>query len=173
MKYQKRYKPKTKFEKFLKVYFIIGILVIVLTGVYAGVKSMQRKKEAASETIIHTVAVPKISLKKTEWVGKKRFVDCEFEPIKGAKRYYIAMSSNRNYTDYTEISGEPDNTKTLCFVSNKADGKPDIPNMSVSEPSYPEIKDIQIGVKYYQLKQMKKWQQIIKRTLIRSQQDLF
>ena len=51
MKYQKRYKPKTKFEKFLKVYFIIGILVIVLTGVYAGVKSMQRKKEAASETI--------------------------------------------------------------------------------------------------------------------------
>lgn len=104
MKYQKRYKPKTKFEKFLKVYFIIGILVIVLTGVYAGVKSMQRKKEAASETIIHTVAVPKISLKKTEWVGKKRFVDCEFEPIKGAKRYYIAMSSNRNYTDYTEIS---------------------------------------------------------------------
>ena len=41
MKYQKRYKPKTKFEKFLKVYFIIGILVIVLTGVYAGVKSMQ------------------------------------------------------------------------------------------------------------------------------------
>lgn len=53
MKYQKRYKPKTKFEKFLKVYFIIGILVIVLTGVYAGVKSMQRKKEVASETIIH------------------------------------------------------------------------------------------------------------------------
>lgn len=51
MKYQKRYKPKTKFEKFLKVYFIIGILVIVLTGVYAGVKSMQRKKEVASETI--------------------------------------------------------------------------------------------------------------------------
>ena len=98
MKYQKRYKPKTKFEKFLKVYFIIGILVIVLTGVYAGVKSMQRKKEAASETIIHTVAVPKISLKKTEWAGKKRFVDCEFEPIKDAKRYYIAMSSNRNYT---------------------------------------------------------------------------
>lgn len=49
MKYQKRYKPKTKFEKFLKVYFIIGILVIVLTGVYAGVKSMQRKKEVASE----------------------------------------------------------------------------------------------------------------------------
>ena len=70
MKYQKRYKPKTKFEKFLKVYFIIGILVILLTGVYAGVKSMQRKKEAASETIIHTVAVPKISLKKTEWAGK-------------------------------------------------------------------------------------------------------
>ena len=103
MKYQKRYKPKTKFEKFLKVYFIIGILVIVLTGVYAGVKSMQRKKEAASETIIHTVAVPKISLKKTEWAGKKRFVD------------YIAMSSNRNYTDYTEISGEPDNTKNIVF----------------------------------------------------------
>lgn len=46
MKYQKRYKPKTKFEKFLKVYFIIGILVIVLTGVYAGVKSMQRKQGA-------------------------------------------------------------------------------------------------------------------------------
>ena len=115
MKYQKRYKPKTKFEKFLKVYFIIGILVIVLTGVYAGVKSMQRKKEAASETIIHTVAVPKISLKKTEWAGKKRFVDCEFEPIKDAKRYYIAMSSNRNYTDYAEISGEPDNTKNIVF----------------------------------------------------------
>lgn len=89
--------------------------MIVLTGVYAGVKSMQRKKEVASETIIHTVAVPKISLKKTEWVGKKRFVDCEFEPIKGAKRYYIAMSSNRNYTDYTEISGEPDNTKNIVF----------------------------------------------------------
>lgn len=115
MKYQKRYKPKTKFEKFLKVYFIIGILVILLTGVYAGVKSMQRKKEAASETIIHTVAVPKISLKKTEWAGKKRFVDCEFEPIKGAKRYYIAMSSNRNYIGCTEISGEPDdNTKKHC-----------------------------------------------------------
>lgn len=46
MKYQKRYKPKTKFEKFLKVYFIIGILVIVLTGVYASVKSMQRKKRS-------------------------------------------------------------------------------------------------------------------------------
>lgn len=116
MKYQKKYKPKIKFEKFLKVYFIIGILVILLTGVYAGVKSMQRKKEAASETIIHTVAVPKISLKKTEWAGKKRFVDCEFEPIKGAKRYYIAMSSNRNYTGCTEISGEPDdNTKNIVF----------------------------------------------------------
>ena len=116
MKYQKGYKPKTKFEKFLKVYFIIGILVIVLTGVYAGVKSMQRKKEAASETIIHTVAVPKISLKKTEWAGKKRFVDCEIEPIKGAKRYYIAMSSNRNYIGCTEISGEPDdNTKNIVF----------------------------------------------------------
>lgn len=116
MKYQKRYKPKTKFEIFLKVYFIIGILVIVLTGVYASVKSMQRKKEVASETIIHTVAVPKISLKKTEWAGKKRFVDCEFEPIKGAKRYYIAMSSNRNYTGCTEISGEPDdNTKNIVF----------------------------------------------------------
>lgn len=51
MKYQKRYKPKTKFEIFLKVYFIIGILVIVLTGVYASVKSMQRKKEVASETM--------------------------------------------------------------------------------------------------------------------------
>lgn len=46
MKYQKRYKPKTKFEIFLKVYFIIGILVIVLTGVYASVKSMQRKKRS-------------------------------------------------------------------------------------------------------------------------------
>lgn len=164
--------------------------MIVLTGVYAGVKSMQRKKEAASETIIHTVAVPKISLKKTEWAGKKRFVDCEFEPIKGAKRYYIAMSSNRNYTGCTEISGEPDdNTKNIVFrieqsrwkaghpeyvrIRAQLSGKPDIPNMSVSEPSYPEIKDIQIGVKYYQLKQMKKWQQIIKRTLIRSQQDLF
>lgn len=90
--------------------------MIVLTGVCAGVKSMQRKKEAASKTIIHTVAVPKISLKKTEWAGKKRFVDCEFEPIKGAKRYYIAMSSNRNYTGCTEISGEPDdNTKNIVF----------------------------------------------------------
>lgn len=97
MKYQKRYKPKTKFEKFLKVYFIIGILVIVLTGVYAGVKSIQRKKEEASETIIHTVAVPKISLKKTEWAGKKRFVDCEFEPIKGAKRYYHVTAENRSH----------------------------------------------------------------------------
>ena len=27
MKYQKRYKPKTKFEKFLKVYFIIPLSV--------------------------------------------------------------------------------------------------------------------------------------------------
>lgn len=44
--------------------------MIVLTGVYAGVKSMQRKKEAASETIIHTVAVPKISLKKQNGLGK-------------------------------------------------------------------------------------------------------
>lgn len=70
MKYQKRYKPKTKFEKFLKVYFIIGILVIVLTGVYASVKSMQRKKEVASETIIHTVAVPKYLLKKQNGLGK-------------------------------------------------------------------------------------------------------
>ncbi|RGI81240.1 hypothetical protein [Anaerobutyricum hallii] len=173
MKYQKRYKPKTKFEKFLKVYFIIGILVIVLTGVYAGVKSMQRKKEAASETIIHTVAVPKISLKKTEWAGKKRFVDCEFEPIKDAKRYYIAMSLTEIIQITQKYQANLIIQKTLCFVSNKADGKPDIPNMSVSEPSYPEIKDIQIGVKYYQLKQMKKWQQIIKRTLIRSQQDLF
>lgn len=71
MKYQKRYKPKTKFEIFLKVYFIIGILVIVLTGVYASVKSMQRKKEVASETIIHTVAVPKISLKKNRMGWEK------------------------------------------------------------------------------------------------------
>lgn len=116
MKYQKRYKPKTKFEKFLKVYFIIGILVIVLTGVYAGVKSMQRKKEAASETIIHTVAVPKISLKKTEWVGRKRFVYCEFAPIKGAKKYYIATNFDKDFTTYTETSGEPDdNTKNIVF----------------------------------------------------------
>lgn len=64
MKYQKRYKPKTKFEKFRKIYFIIGILIIAITGTYAAIKSIQRKKEVASETIIHTVAVPKISLKK-------------------------------------------------------------------------------------------------------------
>ena len=116
MKYQKRYKPKTKFEKFLKVYFIIGILVIVLTGVYAGVKSMQRKKEVASETIIHTVSVPKISLKKTEWVGRKRFVCCEFAPIKGAKKYYIATNFDKDFTTYTETSGEPDdNTKNIVF----------------------------------------------------------
>lgn len=116
MKYQKRYKPKTKFEKFLKVYFMIGILVIVFTGIYAYVKTIQRKNETASETIIHTISVSKISLKKTEWVGKKRFVDCEFEPIKGAKRYYIAISSNRNFTGCTEISGEPnDNTKNIVF----------------------------------------------------------
>ena len=116
MKYQKRYKPKTKFEKFLKVYFIIGILVIVLTGVYAGVKSMQRNKEVASETIIHTVSVPKISLKKTEWVGRKRFVYCEFAPIKGTKKYYIATNFDKDFTTYTETSGEPDdNTKNIVF----------------------------------------------------------
>lgn len=45
MKYQKRYKPKTKFEKFKKIYFIIGILIIAITGTYAAIKSIQRKKK--------------------------------------------------------------------------------------------------------------------------------
>lgn len=116
MKYQKRYKPKTKFEKFRKIYFIIGILIIAITGTYAAIKSIQRKKEAASETIIHTVAVPKISLKKTEWVGRKRFVCCEFAPIEGAKKYYIATNFDKDFTTYTETSGEPDdNTKNIVF----------------------------------------------------------
>lgn len=44
-KYQKRYKPKTKFEKFRKIYFIIGILIIAITGTYAAIKSIQRKKK--------------------------------------------------------------------------------------------------------------------------------
>lgn len=70
-KYQKRYKPKTKFEKFRKIYFIIGILIIAITGTYAAIKSIQRKKEAASETIIHTVAIPKISFKKNRMGWKK------------------------------------------------------------------------------------------------------
>lgn len=114
MKYQKRYKPKTKFEKFLKVYFIIGILVIVLTGVYAGVKSMQRKKKRLrKQSSIQLLSLKYLLKNRMGW--EKRFVDCEFEPIKDAKRYYIAMSSNRNYTDYTEISGEPDNTKNIVF----------------------------------------------------------
>ena len=116
MKYQKRYKPKTKFEKFRKIYFIIGILIIAITGTYAAIKSIQRKKEVASETIIHTVAVPKISLKKTEWVGRKRFVCCEFAPIEGAKKYYIATNFDKDFTTYTETSGEPDdNTKNIVF----------------------------------------------------------
>ena len=117
MKYQKRYKPKTKFEKFLKVYFIIGIFVIVLTGVYANMKSMQRKKEVASETIIHTVSVPKISIKRMEWFGRKRFVWCEFAPIEGAKKYYIATNFDKDFITYTETSGEPDdnNTKNIVF----------------------------------------------------------
>ena len=116
MKYQKRYKPKTKFEKFKKIYFIIGIIIIAITGTYAAIKSIQRKKEMASETIIHTVAVPKISLKKTEWVGRKRFVYCEFAPIEGAKKYYIATNFDKDFTTYTETSGEPDdNTKNIVF----------------------------------------------------------
>lgn len=122
MKYQKRYKPKTKFEKFLKVYFIIGILIIAITGTYAAIKSIQRKKEVASETIIHTVAVPKISIKKTEWVGRKRFVCCEFAPIEGAKKYHIATNFDKDFTTYTETSGEPDdNTKNIvfCIEQNK------------------------------------------------------
>ena len=116
MKYQKRYKSKTKFEKFKKIYFIIGIIIIAITGTYAAIKSIQRKKEMASETIIHTVAVPKISLKKTEWVGRKRFVCCEFAPIEGAKKYYIATNFDKDFTTYTETSGEPDdNTKNIVF----------------------------------------------------------
>ena len=51
----------------------------------------------ASETIIHTVAVPKISLKKIEWAGKKRFVDCDFEPIDSAKKYYAEVCSDEDF----------------------------------------------------------------------------
>lgn len=70
MKYQKRYKPKTKFEKFLKGYFIIGILVIVLTGVYAGVKSMQRKKKRLRKQSSIQLLSPKYLLKKQNGMGK-------------------------------------------------------------------------------------------------------
>ena len=70
MKYQKRYKPKTKFEKFLKVYFIIGILVIVLTGVYAGVKSMQRKKKRLRKQSSIQLLFLKYLLKKQNGLGK-------------------------------------------------------------------------------------------------------
>lgn len=84
------------------------------------------------------------------------------------------MSSNRNYTGCTEISGEPDdNTKNIVFRIEQSRWKAGHPEYVRIRAQLSEIKDIQIGVKYYQLKQMKKWQQIIKRTLIRSQQDLF
>ena len=76
----------------------------------------------ASETIIHTVAVPKISIKKTEWVGRERFVYCEFAPIEGAKKYHIATNFDKDFTTYTETSGEPDdNTKNIvfCIEQNK------------------------------------------------------
>ena len=48
-KYQKRYKPKTKFEKFRKIYFIIGILIIAITGTYAAIKSIQRKVQLGAK----------------------------------------------------------------------------------------------------------------------------
>lgn len=70
MKYQKRYKPKTKFEIFLKVYFIIGILVIVLTGVYASVKSMQRKKKWLRKQSSIQLLFLKYLLKKQNGLGK-------------------------------------------------------------------------------------------------------
>lgn len=58
----------------------------------------------------------KYLLKKTEWVGRKRFVCCEFAPIEGANKYYIATNFDKDFTTYTETSGEPDdNTKNIVF----------------------------------------------------------
>lgn len=100
MKYQKRYKPKTKFEKFLKVYFIIGILVIVFTGVYAGVKSMQRKKEAASETIIHTVCVKNVMIADIVHVYMRVFMGILRMNIGIKNNFYRKIVSSLNMAYY-------------------------------------------------------------------------
>lgn len=39
----------------------------------------------------YTISATKISIKNIKWNGKTRVIDCDFEPIDGAKKYYVEV----------------------------------------------------------------------------------
>lgn len=86
-------------ELYDKLYIPLFILlaVMLLTIIGFGMMYIQEKRTASAETIDHTVPATEVSIKNIKWDGKTRVIDCDFEPIEGAKKYYAEVCPDKNF----------------------------------------------------------------------------
>ena len=84
---------------YIRFYTPIFILfsIILLAALGFGMWHMLEKKVASEETIDHTVPVTEVSIKNIKWDGETRVIDCDFEPIDGAKKYYAEICSDEDF----------------------------------------------------------------------------
>ena len=78
---------------YIRFYTPLFILfsVIILAALGFGMWHMLETKVASEETIDHTIPATEVSIKNIKWNGKTRVIDCDFEPIDGAKKYYVEV----------------------------------------------------------------------------------
>lgn len=86
-------------ELYDKLYIPLFILlaVMLLTIIGFGMMYIQEKRTASAETIDHTVPATEVSIKNIKWDGVTRVIDCDFEPIDGAKKYYAEVCSDEDF----------------------------------------------------------------------------
>lgn len=86
-------------ELYDKLYIPLFILlaVMLLTIIGFGMMYIQEKRTASAETIDHTIPTTEVSIKNIKWDGVTRVIDCDFEPIDGAKKYYAEVYSDEDF----------------------------------------------------------------------------
>lgn len=84
---------------YIRFYTPLFILfsVIILAALVFGMRHMLETKVASEETIDHTIPATEVSIKNIKWDGVTRVIDCDFEPIDGAKKYYAEVCSDEDF----------------------------------------------------------------------------
>lgn len=84
---------------YIRFYTPLFILfsVIILAALGFGMWHMLETKVASEETIDHTIPATEVSIKNIKWDGVTRVIDCDFEPIDGAKKYYAEVCSDEDF----------------------------------------------------------------------------
>ena len=83
------------------LFILFSVMILAVLGY--GMWHMLEKKVASEETINQKetidrkVPATKISIKNIKWDGATRVIDCDFEPIDGAKKYYAEVCSDEDF----------------------------------------------------------------------------